>query len=229
RLGVFGPLAVDDMKEMRPDFQGEVFSTGGLFLGDQNLRSRKSSVKGRFGTSWTAVYLLSPNAFYNFPDTYDEAKADLRALAEAIDKEGGRLGVRLHPRMYDGESYRLVLDELRKARAPMTVLDPLESMAGQLETAEVAFVRMWGGASIFALYNDIPLIGWKPRPAYLPCNRMIDGLPLVAESSADVRHHIQHLKSSRKQVERILHEQRDLLARHIEDPYGDPYDKVLNL
>ena len=229
RVGVLGEFWRRVPAQARPGLEKKLFLAGGLYWSEQALRARRPPASPESAGPWKVRFILSPNLLQDFPDSFAEMRGDFVGLSDALSARGGRLSIRLHPRMADRSSYRLLTEEVRRLRPEIEWADPQESLSAQMAESAAVLIRNWSGAAVFALYSDVPFVSWLPRPGNPGSDRIAQGLPLSARNAEELG----------ALVDRVLHDpafrserlaaQRRFLEDQIADPFGDPYAQAVEV
>jgi hypothetical protein len=223
RIGVLGRQSRDALVNSQPELAGRLFLAGGLHLAAQG-RTAQVGERGSEGTGpWRACLLVSGHYVRNYPDSLDEVRDDLRALAGALGSRGGCLRVRLHPRDHDTPLYRILLQDPVFAGLPLETSDPGSSLRKDLEESAAAVIRLWGGAGIVALYAGIPLVGWVPRCGAPESRSILRRLPLCAAKPEDLAETVHRLVESESRRSEVVAAQRAFLEELIERPFDEPF------
>lgn len=199
------------------------FLAGGVHVAAQNLVALKEAGAPP-PPERRILLLLTFVAVFQFPDSHAEMKQDLLHLGRACAGEGHLFSVRNHPRDPSLSSYPMLVAQAAQAGIPLEISDARQSLIRDLQRSAMAVIRLWSGAAIAALYAGKPLIGWLPRPSYAASDDILRELPLCATTAEELGRMVHRWSREADFREDVLRRQRELLADHLADPWGDPFD-----
>lgn len=222
-LGVMGAHHQRHLLAAGRTTEERCFLAGGVHVAAQNLDALKEAGAPPPPES-RILLLLTFLAVFQFPDSHAEMKQDLLQLGRASAGEGHLFSVRNHPRDPNLSSYPMLVAQAAQAGIPLEIADARQSLIRDLQRSAMAVIRLWSGAAIAALYAGKPLIGWLPRPGYAASDAILRELPLCAATPEEFARIVHRWLREPDFREDVLRRQRELLADHLADPFGDPFD-----
>lgn len=228
---IFGEESRQGLLRAKTAVPEKIRVVGGMHLAAQSNRGSSWSADAWSRNPWRCSMLVSFAAFMNYPDTVPELQADLLGLADAVKRQGGLFGVRLHPRQseWDGPIYHEIAKHAAEAGVQIDFSSSQDSLSSELTQSAFALVRMWSGAAVAALYTGVPLVGWVPRPGLPESWDIIARLPLHASSVDQFEEIVRRLKTDEAFRANALQAQRDFLAHLVSEPWSDPWERAVDV
>lgn len=165
------------------------------------------------------------------PDCDSEQESYILDLAEQLAAAGVPLLIRFHPRQEFilKPDHALIAEVGAKRGIKFEIADSSESLTQQVADSAVAINQTWSGACLAPLYERVPLIAWMPAPHIRPYAANQRMLPLRGASGAEVAALAKRLCDDEAFRAESLRAQDEMFADLIEDPWGDPYERSIEV
>jgi len=204
-----------------------LFAAGGVHIAEQARRDFQTV--STLPVSRTVCFLASETIMTDYPDNDEELHAELIELGKYLADMGYILSIRGHPRGRRRWFYRRVVNDAIKLGIQIDLSNSRHSLNEYLSTAAAVIMRITSSSAIITLYNQIPLIGWMPRPCLEGSDNFLRGLPLHGAHHRDVATMIHRVCTDLDYRMEILGKQQTFLAEVVEDPYGDPWQRSIDV
>lgn len=224
--GICGRWLADRVR-CRSIVHNQLFVAGGAHMSEQALRL--SLMPTPLQTRQRVCLLATDVGQQDFPDTEEERINDLEHLAQTVAPIGLHLSIRCHPRTHRLWFYRLAVDEISKRGSEVELLDSQLSLWSQLGESIAAIMRLTSSSAIIALYAQVPLIGWLPRPGPADSDLFLNGLPLHAHTAEEIEALLRRLRLDASFRKYVIEQQSAYLEQLVENPYGDPYQRSIEV
>lgn len=227
-VGVMGADLEEKLRASRAT-TARLHRVGGVHMADAFARQGKLRGGDEAPASRRVCYLLGRLAIMGLRGYGWQAMDDLCVLGRQLAGAGWRLALRPHRGISDQDAHDVVRGLIAQGALSAELSDPLGSLREDLAASGAALISQWGGAGVAALYAGLPLVGWRPRPFHVPSDEIVRELPLFAEDAGDIPALLARLESDPAWRREQLARQDALLARMIEDPYGDSWRRSIDL
>ena len=224
--GFLGGWLMDSVAEAFPDNQG-LFCAGGAHFAEQSDICR--DVLPQLPSSRVVCLLASDTVMTDYPDHDDQQYAETIELAGLVSRCGLVLSIRCHPRSRKKWLYQKIVADAARAGIKIELSDSKASLSKELHGIAAAVMRLSSGSAIVALYQAVPLIGWTPRPGLGGSDKFLSGLPYHGISASEIAELAHKAISDPNARMDVLSRQRDYLAQIVEDPYGDPWQRSIDV
>lgn len=224
--GVLGRWLLNPVAKAFPGNK-RFYAAGGVHLAEQVDRGRE--IPDKLPTSKTICLLASDHAMTDYPDKDVEQHDDIIGMANELSLRGFRLSIRCHPRSRRKWFYRQVAEHAAQEGIEIIISDTKASLREELDSIAAAVMRLASSSALVAMYKQVPLIGWIPRPSYGGSDRFLHGLPLHSNSCSQIAGFAETLALDLSARQQVLRQQQDYLAELVEDPWGDPWQRSVEV
>lgn len=227
-IGVCGNHQVERLKSSDV-ISGDVRSVGGVHFTEQALAARTRVQPREAGVRNRVCLLMGRIALWRYYGYSWQFVGDILALGDAMTSAGCCLAVRAHRGPQEKDGYAELRARTQERRLSVEFPDPHASLIEDLRRSDAAVITDWGGAGVIALLDECPLIGFLPRPGNPEVDEVVRGLPMCVETAAEVAALVGRLKEDSEFRAGVLRGQQTLLGKLIEEPYGDPHRRSVDL
>lgn len=224
--GLLGRWLLDSVSKQYPENTG-LYAAGGVHLAEQaDLDARPSKT---LPASKTICLLASDTIMTDYPDKDEDLYTDLISTGGKLAEKGYVLSIRCHPRSRKKWFYARVVSDAAKQGILIQLSDPRKSLREELGSVAAAMMRLSSSSAIVAMYQHVPLMGWTPRPSLGGSDKFLSGLPLHATSSDEVASLIDRICTDLDFRIDVLKKQQEYFSYIVEDPYGDPWQRSIDV
>lgn len=223
-IGVFGRRAAQDLAGLLNSSKSTIAKIGSLHIGKMAMDIAGQRELLNFDQNFKVLLPVSPGAFH-FPDSPLQIEQDIEAITSAVNRAGGVLIVRGHPRQASGNWSDFSLKKRILSNQDWLLSDGSQaSLTEQINSSTVIVVRMLGGAAVQCLYSKRPVVAWLPRTGLKFSDTILRDLPANVRSESELFDVIERLKKDEVYLRGVLNTQSEILREIIENPFGEPYD-----